>query len=100
MSDADPYSTVAGGKLKLKPDSSIKKKKKKSKDKDKEKVEKTISDGAIHLEVPTTSGRQMTQAEQKFKQMQDKMVRFECFDEKIRISFYFRKRNKSLRKHQ
>lgn len=78
MSEQDPYSMVAGGKLKLKNDSSIKKKKKKkSRDKDieKEKVEKTISEGTIHLEVPTTSGRQMTQAEQKFKQMQDKMVR-------------------------
>lgn len=76
---SDPYAMVAGGKLKLKNDTdSKKKKKKKSKDKDKEKekAEKTIVDGSsITIQNPSSSGsRQLTQAELKFKQMQDKMV--------------------------
>lgn len=83
MADEDEYAKVSRGKLKLKANVDLKtkkKKKKKNKDKDKEKAEKTIQnveekEKPSEIPVKKFQGRPLTQAEKKFKEQQEKMVR-------------------------
>lgn len=71
---SDEYAKVARGKLKLKTDGELSKKKKKKKSKDKEVLGNIDRETVVLKE---TGGRSLTQAEQSFKNMQDKMVKIE-----------------------
>ena len=74
MSSKDEYAKVARGKLKLKTDGELSKKKKKKKSKDKESLGNIDRET---IQIKETGGRSLTKAEQSFKNMQDKMVKFE-----------------------
>lgn len=82
MSDADEYSMVSKGKLRLKTDSGEiskrKKKKLKSKRKEQEKIELGAQEELESIKSATdaknTQQNQITKAEQAFRKMQEKMV--------------------------
>ena len=69
---SDEYAKVAKGKLKLKTDGELSKKKKKKRDKEKER-EKIAN---VEISTVQQSVRKLTKAEESFKKMQDKMVRY------------------------
>lgn len=98
----DEYEKVARGKLKLKTDGEISKKKKKKRDKEKE-LEKVayVDPSTVQIAEPSAYERKLTKAEQSFKKMQDKMVRFRTSLPNTLIlnpKFLCSKRNESWKK--
>lgn len=83
MSEADEYSMVSKGKLRLKNDSEISKKKKKHKKHKRQELEKIERGAQEELDsIKSTTDAQnlkemhITRAEQAFRKMQEKMVSF------------------------